>query len=130
MLCSKQNSRISSVSWLSKPSQIKTYGLSLANSLVWRSKTRLSHFKLILELLYLFSEYAKCQSEVSYAVQLLRWIEAGHIIKGSKDLSSVLIHSIAVIIVRLTSMSQWSFLSMRTFIESSMLNMTSVSFIL
>jgi hypothetical protein len=40
MMLAKQNSKISSVSCVPKPSHINTRGLTLASSLVWGSKTR------------------------------------------------------------------------------------------
>jgi hypothetical protein len=102
MLFSKQNSRISRVSWLPKPSQISTRGLPHARSLVWGSKIRFSHSKLILESLYPDALHAYCQPGVSYVVQLLRWVVAGHMIIGVRYSPLALMHSIAVTVVRLT----------------------------
>ena len=56
MLFLKQNSKISRVSSVLKPSHIRTRGFPLASSLVWGLKTRLSHSKLIFKSLYPFLE--------------------------------------------------------------------------
>jgi len=74
ILFSKQNSKISRVSCVPKPSQIKMRGLLLARSLVSGSNIRLSHSKLILESVYPESEYAYCHPGVGNVVQLLRWV--------------------------------------------------------
>jgi hypothetical protein len=58
MLLSKQNSKTLRVSCVSKPSHISTCGFWLACVLVWGSKTRLSHSKLILESVYPDLEHA------------------------------------------------------------------------
>ena len=92
MLLLKQNSRISSVSCVPKPLQISIRGFWLARSLVWGSNTRFSHSELILESLYPLSGCGNCHPGVEYVVQLLRWVEAGQIISGSRDLPSALIH--------------------------------------
>ena len=68
ILFSKQNSKISRVSCVPKPSQSKTRGLSLARSLVSGSHVRLSHSKLILKSVYPESEYAYCHLGVGNVV--------------------------------------------------------------
>lgn len=133
MLFSKQNSRISRLSWLPNPSQISTCSLLFARSLVWGSKIRFSHSKLILELIYPDSVHAYCHPGVSNVVQLLRWVVAGHMTIGVRYLPSPLIHSIAVIVVRLTRaplQPRRSFLPTRTLMESGWDSMTPVSSIL
>ena len=133
MLFSKQNSKASRVSCVPKPLQISTCGFWLACPLVWGLNTRLSHSKLILELVYLDSEHAQCYLGVGNVVQLLQQVVASQIIIGSKDLPFALMHSMVVTIVRLTPMplqSCGSSLLTRTWIEPSMHSMTPVSSIL
>lgn len=72
ILFSKQNSRISRVSWVLKPSQISTRCLPFALAFVSGSKIRRSHSRLIFESVYPDSEYAYCHLGVRNVVQLLR----------------------------------------------------------
>lgn len=72
MLFAKQNSRISRVLCVLKPSKISTRGLLLARSLVSGSNTRVSHCRLMYESVYPVSEQAYCYLGVENVVQLLR----------------------------------------------------------
>jgi hypothetical protein len=47
-------------------------------------------------------EHAKYHPGVGYVVHVLRWVAAGQIISGKRDLPSAEMYSIAVTIVRLT----------------------------
>ena len=68
MLFAKQNFKILRVLCVPKLSQIKTRGLLFARSLVSGSNIRLSYSKLILESVYLESEYAYCYLRVRNVV--------------------------------------------------------------
>jgi hypothetical protein len=133
MLFSKQNSRISRVSCEPKPSQICTRDFPFACSLVSESNIRFSHSRLIFESVYPDSLHAYCHPGVWKVVQLLRWVVAGQIIIGLRYLSSALIHSIAVTVVRLTRaplQSRLLSLPTRTLTEPGIDSITPVSSIL
>ena len=78
------------------PSLIRIRGFPLALNLVWGSKTRWNHSKVMSRLLYPLGEQAKCHPVVGWVVQSLRMVDVGQMMRGSRHLPSAEMHSIAV----------------------------------
>ena len=57
-------------------------------------KYKFDQSKLILESVYPNGEHAKCYPGVGYVVYVLRWVAAGQIISGKRDLPFAEIHFI------------------------------------